>query len=36
LRERVGDDEWIALLEALAFARRDEAPALELAEGAGI
>jgi len=36
LRERVDDDEWIALLEALAFARRDEAPPLEFAEGAGI
>jgi hypothetical protein len=36
LRERVADDEWIALLEALALGARGEPPALEFEQGAGI
>jgi hypothetical protein len=36
LRERVGDDEWIALLEALSFGRRGELASVEYEDGAGI
>jgi hypothetical protein len=36
LRERVADDEWIALLEAIALGTRGGPPALEFEEGAGI
>ena len=36
LRERVGDAEWIALLETIALGPRGEPPTHEFAEGAGI
>jgi hypothetical protein len=36
LRERVGDAEWIALLETMALGPRGGPPALEFEEGAGI
>jgi hypothetical protein len=36
LRERVGDDQWIALLETMTFGARGGAPAIEFEDGAGI
>jgi len=36
LRERVGDEEWIALLETIALGPRGEPPAFAFEEGAGI
>jgi hypothetical protein len=36
LRERIDDDSWIALLEAIALERRDEIRAAEFEFGAGI